>query len=291
MNVVFAFGRYRQHDVVSVLGFAFATLFACVILGFQPSHAQNPISRTAPLTAPFTTPLSAEFEKQVHPRLDIPAQNVLGYTKQLNDALSDARANLYLPQYVVVVDRNRFAQVAMIFFGSKELGWQLLGATPVSTGLPGQFEHFETPLGVFDHSLSEPDFRAEGTKNSQGFRGYGVKGMRIYDFGWVDAPKTWGDLGMSVMRLQMHATDPQLAEPYLGMRRSKGCVRIPASLNDFIDRYGLLDEDYENAVALGQRLWVLRKDRTPTAYPGRYMVVIDSGLDKRPAWSPVPVKR
>ena len=179
----------------------------------------------------------------------------------------------------------------MVFFGSEAFGWQLLGATPVSTGLPGQFEHFETPLGVYEHSLNHPDYRAEGTKNSQGFRGYGIKGMRVYDFGWVDAPKTWGNQAMSVMRLQMHATDPVLAEPYLGVRRSKGCVRIPASLNDFIDRYGLLDEDYESALADGRRLWVLRADRTPSAYPGRYLVVIDSERDQRPVWAPSPIKR
>ena len=179
----------------------------------------------------------------------------------------------------------------MVFFGSEAFGWQLLGATPVSTGLPGQFEHFETPLGVYEHSLLHPDYRAEGTKNSQGFRGYGVKGMRVYDFGWVDAPKTWGNQAMSVMRLQMHATDPVLAEPSLGVRRSKGCVRIPASLNDFIDRYGLLDEDYESALAEGRRLWVLRADRTPSAYPGRYLVIVDSERDKRPVWAPPPQKR
>lgn len=256
----------------------FFGLFA-FLAGYQASYAADP------------APLTAEFERQVHPRIKISPEDIHVYSKQLNDALVQAKTNLYLPQYVVVVDRNRFAQVAMIFFGSEAFGWQMIGATPVSTGLPGQFEHFETPLGVFDHSLNEPDFRAEGTKNSQGFRGYGIKGMRVYDFGWVDAPKTWGNLAISVMRLQMHATDPDLAEPYLGSRRSKGCVRIPASLNDFIDRYGLLDEDYDRAVAEGRHLWVLRKDRTPTAYPGRYMIVIDSGRDKRPEWLSPPGKR
>lgn len=236
-------------------------------------------------------PLKRNFDQQVHPRLTIPESDIAVYSKQLNDSLAQARMNLYLPQYVVVVDRNKFTQAAMIFFGSESLGWQLIGATPVSTGLPGQFEHFETPLGVFDHSLNEPDFRAEGTKNSQGFRGYGVKGMRIYDFGWVDAPKTWGNRALSVMRLQMHATDPDLAEPYLGTRRSKGCIRIPASLNDFLDRYGILDEDYESALAQGQRLWVLRKDRTPAAHPGRYMVIVDSERDRRPIWSPAPAQK
>jgi len=55
--------------------------------------------------------------------------------------------------------------------GSSEVAWRLVGAAPVSTGLPGRFEHFTTPLGVFEHSLANPDFRAEGTKNQFGIRG------------------------------------------------------------------------------------------------------------------------
>ena len=46
---------------------------------------------------------------------------------------------------------------------------------------------------------------------------------------------------MSVMRLQMHATDPDHLEQRLGTAQSKGCIRIPASLNEFIDRHGVLD--------------------------------------------------
>ena len=258
------------------------SILLCCLLAMAFSH---------PIQAEDLTQLSAEFERRVSPRLTLPSDAVASYAQQLNSALQSAQKNLYLPQYIVVVDRNPLTQAAMVFFGSEAFGWQLLGATPVSTGLPGQFEHFETPLGVYEHSLLHPDYRAEGTKNSQGFRGYGVKGMRVYDFGWVDAPKTWGNQAMSVMRLQMHATDPVLAEPSLGVRRSKGCVRIPASLNDFIDRYGLLDEDYESALAEGRRLWVLRADRTPSAYPGRYLVIVDSERDKRPVWAPLPQKR
>lgn len=129
------------------------------------------------------------------------------------------------------------------------------------TGLPGRYEHFTTPLGVFDHSMANPDFRAEGTKNTLGFRGCGRKGMRIYDFGWVDAPRGWGQGEMGVMRLQMHATDPDLSAQRLGTAQSEGCVRVPAKLNDFNDCHALLDADYEHALAGGARLWVLRAVR------------------------------
>ena len=129
-----------------------------------------------------------------------------------------------------------------------------------ATGLPGRYD----------------TNRAEGTKNKFGIRGYGRKGTRVYDFGWVPAAKGWGNGGMSVMRLQMHATDPDRLEPRLGTAQSKGCIRIPASLNELIDHYGVLDADYQEKIDDGRRLWVLRGDRTPTPWSGRYLVVVDS---------------
>jgi len=80
----------------------------------------------------------------------------------------------------------------------------------------------------------------------------------------------------------MHATDPDMLESRLGTRQSKGCIRIPATLNVFIDRYGLLDADYEQAAAQGKHLWVLRPDRQPTPWSGRYLVIVDSRQVRRP---------
>ena len=71
-------------------------------------------------------------------------------------------------------------------------------------------------------------------------------------------------------------------------RASKGCIRIPATLNIFIDRYGLLDAAYEEAMAVGREFWVLRSERRPTPWPGRYLVVIESPRSERPVWSPAP---
>jgi hypothetical protein len=90
------------------------------------------------------------------------------------------------------------------------------------------------------------------------------------------------------MRLQVHATDPEFLEPLLGRARSKGCIRIPATVDEFMDRHGILDADYEEEARSGRSNWVLRADRTTTHWPGRYLVVIDSGSLKRPAWSPGP---
>jgi len=57
----------------------------------------------------------------------------------------------------------------------------------------------------------------------------------------------------------MAATDPRL----LGLEPSSpwGCIRIPGSMNEFIDRYGILDLDYEQAMAAGKSFWVLQPDR------------------------------
>ena len=46
----------------------------------------------------------------------------------------------------------------------------------------------------------------------------------------------WGAGGKSIMRLQMHVTDPDVLERRLGERASNGCIRISATLNRFIDR-------------------------------------------------------
>lgn len=235
-------------------------------------------------------PLAAEFTDQVHPRLAVPEAEQRAYAARLQAALDQANTvpALTHAQFVLLIDRSPRVQAALLYWGTPAQGWHWVGAVPVSTGRPGTFEHFETPLGVFDHHLGNPDFRAEGTKNELGFRGYGRKGMRVFDLGWIWAQRGWGARTMGWMRLQVHATDPDLGEPFLGSARSAGCVRIPAGLNDFLDRHAVLDADYERAVAEDQSLWMLRKDRTPTATPGRYVVVVDSERTQRPDWSPLP---
>ena len=193
-----------------------------------------------------------------------------------------------MPQHVLVVDRNQLVQAAMVFRITPGGGLAFTGASPASTGQPGAFEHFATPLGVFAHTLDNPDFRSEGTRNDNGVRGYGIAGRRVFDFGWVETPKGWGDRAESVMRLQVHATDPDLLEPQLGRPRSKGCIRIPATLDEFLDRRGILDRDYVAAREAGASLWVLRADQDITRWPGKYLVVVDSLARARPAWATPP---
>ncbi|MDP2065788.1 MAG: L,D-transpeptidase [Burkholderiaceae bacterium] len=229
-----------------------------------------------------------KFALEVDRRLDVPAQAQQRYLALLDAALADAGLADLPMQTLVLVDRSVQVQAAFVVLRTPEKGWFWLGASPVSTGRVGSFDHFRTPVGVFAHSLDNPDFRSEGTYNQNHIRGYGERGMRVFDFGWTQAERGWGAGGQSTMRLQMHATDPDTLEPRLGRPESKGCIRIAATLNVFLDRYGVLDADYEQALARGRSLWVMRADRTPVPWPGRYLVIVDSQATERPAWAPLP---
>ncbi|VWD32711.1 hypothetical protein BCO71033_04006 [Burkholderia contaminans] len=232
------------------------------------------------------------FTQEVTRRLNVPASEQRAYGERLQKALADADLGDLAGEYIAMVDRAPNVQALFIYFRATPANaWMMIGASPVGTGLPGKYDHFLTPLGVFHHSPDNMDFRAEGTTNENGIRGYGHRDMRIYDFGWVDGERGWGKGGVSAMRFQMHATDPDRLEALLGIRHSKGCVRIPASLNTFFDQHGLLDDDYQARVEAGKSLWVLRRDRDITPIAGRYLVVIDSARKTRPAWSPLPGRK
>nr|WP_192839255.1 L,D-transpeptidase [Burkholderia multivorans] len=266
--------------------------------------SETPASEAAPTPPRRHPPLSAHeaesataraldmrkrFAQEVTRRLNVPANEQRAYGERLQRALAAADLADLAGEYVVMVDRAPNVQALFIYFRATPANaWLLIGAAPVATGLPGQYDHFLTPLGVFHHSPDHMDFRAEGTTNENGIRGYGHRDMRIFDFGWVDGERGWGKGGKSAMRFQMHATDPDRLEPLLGIRPSKGCVRIPASLNTFLDRHGILDDDYQARVEAGKSLWVLRGDREISPIAGRYLVVIDSARKTRPAWSPLP---
>jgi hypothetical protein len=237
------------------------------------------------------TDLAARYAQEVDRRVDLPEEERRSYAELLSQALTQGELGALPSQYFVLIDRDQRVQAAMIYWKAPDGRFEFIGASPCSTGKPGEYEHFYTPTGVFAHTIANLDFRAEGTKNPLGARGYGVKGMRVYDFGWVRAERAWGPRGESDMRLQVHSTDPDLLEPRLGLPHSKGCVRIPAMLNSFIDRYAILDADYERALADGKRLWVLREDREPTPWSGRYLVIVDSQRSERPQWAPPPSRR
>ena len=231
---------------------------------------------------------SEQFAKEVDHRLDLPLEDQARYIAMIEQVLVETNLTELSTQSFVLVDSSLQVQAAIVLVRKEGGRWAWIGATAVSTGKVGTYDHFVTPLGVFPHTLDNPDFRAEGTFNKNHIRGYGVRGRRIFDFGWQVAERGWGDGGTSKMRLQMHATDPHVLEARLGRVASEGCIRIPASLNVFLDQHGILDADYEAALAAGHSQWMLRPGRTTIPWPGHYLVIVDSHAAVRPAWSPLP---
>ncbi|MEO8806701.1 MAG: murein L,D-transpeptidase [Burkholderiaceae bacterium] len=247
------------------------------------------IGQPVPATDASPDDWRERFVEEVDRPLEVPVADQQRYIVLLQQALEKAEMSVSEAQAFVLVDRSPQVQAAFVIMRTPSGEWQWTGASPVSTGKVSTFDHFITPLGVFAHTLANPDFRSGGTFNENHIRGYGLRGRRVFDFGWAIAARGWGKGGTSQMRLQMHATDPATLEPLLGRVESKGCIRIPASLNVFLDRHGILDADCEEEVAGGKPLWVLGHERGPIARPGRYLVIVDSMSAERPAWSPLPL--
>jgi hypothetical protein len=180
---------------------------------------------------------------------------------------------------IIVVDRNPKVQELRIMVAQPAAQpWYVIGGSKVSTGQAGRRGYFITPTGVFPHLAGILDYRALGTFNENHIRGLGLKGMRVWDFGWEQAEKGWlPDHQTGEIRLLMHATDPDSLERRLGRPASQGCVRVPASMNRFLDLRGVLDADYEQAARDDARLAeILLPEREPTELAGDLLVVIDS---------------
>jgi lipoprotein-anchoring transpeptidase ErfK/SrfK len=188
------------------------------------------------------------------------------------------------PQLLVVIDRNPAVEELALVLArpvtDADANWDVIGGVKVSTGQAGRFDHYITPTGVFLHTADILDYRAEGTFNENGIRGLGVKGMRVWDFGWQWATKGWrpdGERGQ--IRLEMHATDPDVLAQRIGRTASQGCIRIPDAMNHFLDRHGVLDADYEHAAVDDPRYRaLLLPDRVPTPLAGDAMIVVDSSV-------------
>lgn len=247
-----------------------------------------PLAVLAAPPAPGVDAWRARFAREVDHRLEVPTADQARYVALLKQALADANVTDTSAQTLLLVDRSPQVQAAFVILHTEQDVWSFIGATAVSTGKVGSYNHFLTPLGVFPHTLENPDFRSEGTLNDNHIRGYGRRGMRVFDFGWQQAQRGWSTGAISQMRLQMHATDPDVLEARLGNVASEGCIRIPATLNVFLDSHGLLDVAYEQAVKDGRHLWVLKADRDMIEWPGQYMVIVDSLTEVRPVWSPAP---
>jgi hypothetical protein len=196
-------------------------------------------------------------------------------------AFAAANETIDRPQLIVVVDRNALVQQLMVVLATPGSDWEVIGGSRVSTGQRGRFDHYITPRGVFHMTVAILGFRAEGTLNENGIRGLGAKGMRVWDFGWHVARKGWravaGKPDRTPIRLMMHATDPDRLVQRLGHPASQGCVRIPATLNRFLDWHGVLDANYERAAVTEIRFRaLLLPGRDPSPLAGDALVVVDS---------------
>ena len=245
----------------------------------EPPHVSAPLDVYAEVTR-LRTALMREMPGMT---VDKPEQ-VRAWIVQTQAAVAAGSLAIDRPQFLVVVDRNPRVQQMRILLARPDGAWESLGGTKVSTGQTGRRDYYLTPTGVFLHTDAILDWRAEGTFNAQHIRGLGLKGLRVWDFGWQFTTKGWGTgEEQSEIRLLLHATDPDYLEQRLGRPASKGCVRIPAAMNRFLDRHGLLDADYERIAKDDPRFEaLLLPDRTATPLAGNALIVVDSSETSRP---------
>lgn len=277
----------RRSVVVQLLGL--------VVLPACAAAAQAP-----PVEAVVPAPLSRLDETIEFLRLKAAIEREVPRLVTQNEAsdaawVALARAELVIagfmpdrPQLLVVVDRNPLVQQLVVMLASPQDTWRVVGGTKVSTGSTGRFDHYITPRGVFNITPAILGFRAEGTLNENGIRGLGSKGMRVWDFGWQVAAKGWnagpGKPDRTPIRLMMHATDPDRLEGRIGHPASQGCIRIPTTLNRFLDRHGVLDVEYERAAVHDIRFrTLLPADRQPSGVAGNTLVVVDSAAKDKTA--------
>jgi hypothetical protein len=269
--------------------------------GCAGNRPTPPLPRPAPMGAPIATSVSAsgpaagamsdaevsreaarlrealsrEVPEHIAPGSE---ESERAWIARARTAIAAAPMVIDRPQLLVVVDRDPAVQELRIILARPEASWQVIGGSKVSTGQAERRGYFITPVGVFLHTDGILDYRALGTFNENHIRGLGLKGMRVWDFGWRTAEKGWrADRDVAEIRLEMHATDPDYLEQRLGRPASQGCVRIPGTMNRFLDVHGVLDADYERAAqADGQVRSILRPEREPTPLAGNAMVVVDS---------------
>ena len=241
----------------------------------------NPESQNPPRLSPIEAEaevlrLQGAFAREVpHAILHSMSSDQI-WIERVRAAIEASDWTIVRPQLLVVVDRNPGVEELRIMMVEQDGPWQVIGGSKVSTGQAGRRDYYITPVGVFLHTDAILDYRAQGTFNENHIRGLGLKGMRVWDFGWQWATKGWrADKEGGDIRLLMHATDPKYLEPRIGRPASEGCVRIPATMNRFLDRHGVLDADYERAAVNDIRYRaLLMPDRVPSPLAGNAMVVV-----------------
>jgi len=80
---------------------------------------------------------AALYRMQVDRRLEVPSEEMSGYGKLAEAELARAGITLSQPQHIAVVDRHPYVQALLLFWRSGTGEWIGVGASPVSTGMPG----------------------------------------------------------------------------------------------------------------------------------------------------------
>ncbi len=223
---------------------------------------------------PEVEKLQAEFGKIVGSKLKLEESYLRLILEDAIGKILNIKENSQ-SQYFIYVDRNPEKQIILVcFFDSARKNITIIGADKVSTGNQNRRGFFITPVGVFEHTIKNRDYRALGTKNDKGWRGLGAKGSRVWDFGWQKTRKNNQEVEI---RLLLHATDPVFGEKRLGKVDSKGCIRVSGKLNKFLDYYGILDKDYDEQKYLKAISWLLG-NQEQVIYGGKYLLVGDSGI-------------
>jgi hypothetical protein len=244
-----------------------------------PPHAPPRSGLTDAQVSAAADQLRSALVREVRPHITGTPESDRAWIVLARNEIAATVTRIDYPQLIVVVDRNPRVQALRIIVAQPDgRPWYVIGGSKVSTGQAGRFDYYITPTGVFPHTTAILDYRALGTFNENHIRGLGLKGMRVWDFGWQNARKGWlPDRPWGEIRLLLHATDPDYLEQRLGRPASQGCIRIPASMNRFLDLHGVLDADYERAAADDPRIAaILLPQRQPSRLAGNLLVVVDS---------------
>jgi len=203
--------------------------------------------------------LSRRYTALVDRQLRVPSNEALIYGGLAENEVAAFREPLTGPQYMLVVDSCPAVQAAFLFWRLLPGRYELIGASPASTGNPEQAGCVQTPQGVFAQAQVEYGRRLTS---------------RIYDFGRQRTRRgTRG--GFADLRLQARAATGRTGA-LLGQVQSDGCVLLPPGLVAFLDQFGVLDHGRQQG-------------KTPAGeslpFAGRYLVVVDSERDERPEWA------
>jgi len=255
--------------------------FLAVLLATFAGALACPSASAAPPAASIeeaVADLRVAMAREVPDLLAVRAEDMPEWDRQVAERLTAAGQAIYAPQLLVSVDRNPAVQQLRVVLARPGGDWLLIGAARISSGEPGLTGHYKTPTGVFVHTRHIIDYRARGTYGRAHTRGLGVKGMRVWDFGWRERN------GLTRIRLEIHATDPVVLEPRLGQPASNGCVHVSTALNRFLDQHGVIDAAYEAAALTDIRYReLLLPARTPSPLAGTMLVVFDSSVPDLPA--------